>query len=295
MPLQAVVEAGGYADWILPVLLRHPDASAQWPPALAAHITPLSCDTRLDLMPVRAPRITEEAASPEPVSLPADTEYLEQLKERAAYVYPYRELGAVPVKLAASALAHRAMHDRFVAVSRPAFFSDTALSPAERGTAMHQFMQFADYAAAAEDVEREIARLVREGFLSPMQGASLSRPRLVAFFKSELYRRIGNAERVQREYAFTVERPVSLCAPVSEDVAAGETVLVQGIADCLFYENGRWVIVDYKTDRVDTPEELVERYRPQLMLYKEALENGLGETVGECLLYSFALQRTVEV
>ncbi len=295
VPLQSVIEASSYADWVLPVLLRHPDAAAEWPPALAARITPFSCDTRLSLLLVRAPDVTEEETVTDTPVLPPDERYLAGLKERTAYVYPYKELGNVPVKLAASALAHRAVRDRFVAVTRPAFFSDTSLSPAERGTAMHQFMQFADYAAAAEDIEREIARLVREGFLSPMQGASLSRPRLVAFFKSELYRRIGNAERVQREYAFTVERPVSLCAPVSEDVAAGETVLVQGIADCLFYENGRWIIVDYKTDRVDTPEELVERYRPQLMLYKEALENGLGETVGECLLYSFALQRTVEV
>ncbi len=295
VPLQAVIEASGYADWILPVLLRHPDAVTQWPPALSAHLTPLDCDTRLNLMLVRAPTAEDEAGAPDTVPLPPDAAYLTKLRERTAWTYPYKELGNVPVKLAASALAHRTMRDRFVAVSRPAFFSDTALSPAERGTAMHQFMQFADYHAAAEDIEREIARLVREGFLSSMQGASLSRPRLVGFFKSDLYRRMCNAERVQREYAFTVERPVTVCAPVSDDVAAGETVLIQGIADCLFYENGRWVIVDYKTDRVDTPEELSERYRPQLMLYKEALENGLGESVGECLLYSFALQRTVEV
>ncbi len=295
MPFQAVAEAGGYADWILPVLLRHPDAAAQWPPALAAHLTPLSCNARLQLSLVRAPAAEEEPAAVETVDLPPDEHYLAQLRDRTAYVYPYKALSSVPVKLAASALAHRAMHERFVAVSRPAFFSDTSLSPAERGTAMHQFMQFADYTAAAADTEREIARLVREGFLTARQGASLSRPRLRGFFQSDLYRRIDGAARVLREYAFTVERPASLCAPLPDEIAQGETVLVQGIADCLFYEDGRWVIVDYKTDRVDSPEELAARYRPQLALYKEALENGLGETVGDCLLYSFALQCVVAV
>ena len=69
--------------------------------------------------------------------------------------------------------------------------------------------------------------------------------------------------------------------------------MVQGIADSVFEEDGQLVIVDYKTDRVQTDDELVQRYREQLRIYKQALEQTLSCPVGECWLYSFALGRAV--
>ena len=71
--------------------------------------------------------------------------------------------------------------------------------------------------------------------------------------------------------------------------------MVQGIADCLFEENGRMVIVDYKTDRVQEAQELCDRYRQQLLWYAYALRQIRGAEVAECLLYSFALGETVSV
>lgn len=63
----------------------------------------------------------------------------------------------------------------------------------------------------------------------------------------------------------------------------------------MFEEDGRLVIVDYKTDRVKTPEELIERYRDQLNIYAYALRQTLEKPVAECLLYSFALGREIPV
>ncbi|MDO5574953.1 MAG: PD-(D/E)XK nuclease family protein, partial [bacterium] len=75
----------------------------------------------------------------------------------------------------------------------------------------------------------------------------------------------------------------------------GETVLVQGIIDAYFEEDGELVVVDYKTDRVTTGEELVGRYRMQLDYYAQALEQLTGKHVKEKLIYSFALRREIEV
>ena len=77
--------------------------------------------------------------------------------------------------------------------------------------------------------------------------------------------------------------------------ARQEPVVVQGIADCLFEENGRLVIVDYKTDRVQEAQELCDRYRQQLLWYAYALRQIRGAEAAECLLYSFALGETVSV
>ena len=77
--------------------------------------------------------------------------------------------------------------------------------------------------------------------------------------------------------------------------AAGETVVVQGIADCVFREGDRLILVDYKTDKVADAAELIDRYRSQMQFYKQALETIFGLPVSEMLLYSFALGEAVEV
>ena len=76
---------------------------------------------------------------------------------------------------------------------------------------------------------------------------------------------------------------------------AAETVVVQGIADCVFREGDRLILVDYKTDKVDTAAALIDRYRSQMLFYKQALEKIFGLPVAEMLLYSFALGEAVEV
>ena len=70
---------------------------------------------------------------------------------------------------------------------------------------------------------------------------------------------------------------------------------MQGIADCVFAEEDGLVLVDYKTDKIKTPEELADRYRSQLLFYKQALEQLLEQPVKEMILYSFALGEVVEV
>ena len=76
---------------------------------------------------------------------------------------------------------------------------------------------------------------------------------------------------------------------------SGETVLVQGIIDAYFEEDGELVVVDYKTDSVTTSEELVSRYQMQLDYYAQALEQLAGKHVKEKLIYSFALKREIAV
>ena len=89
------------------------------------------------------------------------------------------------------------------------------------------------------------------------------------------------------------EIKVSSFVPVNEIEETNYTdeVLIQGIADCVFEENGELVLVDYKTDRVDSEEELLERYKNQIAFYKKAVAKTLNKPVKEALLYSFSLNK----
>lgn len=283
-------------DWLLAAFLRHPDANLLRCLAAQPDIETLPCDTPLacreyapDALADAAPQ-AESAADSVPEQTLVDT-----LKERLSFTYPFAALSAIPVKIAASELAHRETDTAFIATRRPAFLSEGGLTPAERGTAMHTFMQFAEYAAAAQNAEAEADRLYEQGFLTASQREALDLMRIRRFFDSPLYARMCAADALQREYAFTVPLAVTAFDPTLPPALEKENLVVQGIADCLFEEDGALVIVDYKTDRVKDPAALAALYQKQLDIYSTALTQTLGKPVKETLLYSFYLDQAVKV
>ncbi len=169
------------------------------------------------------------------------------------------------------------------------------LTPAQKGTAIHKFMQFSDYEKARQDVAAERDRLVAMGFLSALEGDAVDVAKINTFFASPLARRIFNAQKLLREQKFAIRIPVCELYPDLPENTTGETVVVQGIADCAFVEQGELVILDYKTDRGVTPELLAERYAPQLAIYRRALAESLEIKVKQTLLYSFELGKAVPV
>ncbi|MBO6090147.1 MAG: PD-(D/E)XK nuclease family protein, partial [Lachnospiraceae bacterium] len=82
---------------------------------------------------------------------------------------------------------------------------------------------------------------------------------------------------------------------VNEAFPENEKVLVQGVIDVYFEENGKLILMDYKTDRVDNAQELVKRYKTQLDYYSEALSRLEKKPVAEIMIYSFALGEVITV
>ena len=136
---------------------------------------------------------------------------------------------------------------------------------------------------------------MQHGFLSEAEGKAVDQKRVSAFFQSALARRMLQSETLLREYKFTFFLPAGECDEGLPAEVANEQVLVQGIADCVFVENGRLVIVDYKTDRVSCAEELADKYREQLRIYRLILQQSLQTPVKSCILYSFYLEREIEL
>ena len=297
LPASAVREGGSYLEWVTAALLHHPDgASLRDEAGLDTDLVP-GCSGRFRVV---LPTLddeeepVQETALPEPAA--PDPARVAELRAAMDYRYPYEQATVTSSKFAISHLAEEVgavSTPRFTA--RPSFLYRQGLTPAERGSAMHTFMQFCSYPAAARDAAAERDRLVAESFLTPEEGASLDLGRLAAFFDSPLYRRITAAGRVWREYRFLAVIGEEDLAGLAEAGLGGERTTVQGVADCIFEEDGSLVIVDFKTDRAVSPAELAERYRVQLGLYGRLIGRSLGRPVRECLLYSFALGREVPV
>jgi len=129
--------------------------------------------------------------------------------------------------------------------------------------------------------------------LSAEQADAVSLREIERFFASGIYKRMLSAEKVLRESRFMA--PAS-CSELSKDLADGEeATMLQGIADCVIIEEDGAIILDYKTDRNITPDELKERYSMQVLLYRDMLSSVLDVPVKACALYSFSLGREIWV
>lgn len=291
----AVLNMRSFSDLVLTALLRHPGAQVLRDIS-GVDVQPLnSLRDKFNLRIVIAKDAGEWYFKTNWDLPPADPTYYDEICNRLDYVNPRAVLSCVPVKRAASDGTERGINREYFASSRPAFMSAKGLTPAQRGTATHKFMQFSDYRAAAQDIEKELARLVDGGFLSEEEGKAVNIEAIKRFFNSAIAKRIFASENVLREKKFSTFFPASYFYPELKGELGEELVGVQGIADCVFVENGELVIVDYKTDSRVTPEELSERYSAQLDIYRKALSQTLSMPVKETLLYSFYLNSTVKV
>lgn len=294
VPPFAVRSAKSYADWLLTAALRHPDAIALRALLPEREIPLLEAD--FTLRTVVCPVLAEvENKAADAYALPPDPALESEIRRRVEYVYPYTALARSVAKRAASSLGERELQFSMIGVSRPSFLEKEGLTPAERGTALHKFMQFSDYRRAGENTDAEVKRLVEKGFLSEAEGKAVDRGRIAAFFQSTLAERMMRSITLLREYKFTFFLPAGECDEGLPEAVFQEQVLVQGIADCVFVEDGKLVIVDYKTDRISDAAALAQRYRAQLSVYRRALAECIGLPVRQTLLYSFHLGREIEV
>ncbi len=293
----AALSMGSFSDWVLASLLRHPDAEEL---RKLADIGSHALFSKKDVFKLKAVVATPPEASEieddfEEEESVINEELLKKIKERLDYVDERSVLAAVPAKRAASDNSVSGINREYFASARPAFMGTGGLTPAQRGTATHKFMQFSDYTAAKTDVRVERDRLVAHGFLSELEGEAVNIGAVERFFNSSLAERIFKSDNVMREKKFTVFVPASVFLPELPEELGKEKTVVQGIADCAFEENGELVIVDYKTDSNVTEQELLERYSGQLSIYRRALQECLDMPVKETLIYSFSLSKTVEV
>lgn len=223
-----------------------------------------------------------------------DEEFLLKVKESAEFVYPYEALSGVLAKRTASSLESTAMRREFFATETPSFASDT-LSGAVRGTAVHKFLELCDFKRAYDDTNGEIALLLSSGKLTEKEAEAVDTESVRAFFDSPVGKRLLSADRVFKEYEFSVLRNAGDIYEGLPEKMRSESIVLEGKLDCAFVKGDRGVIIDYKTDNVSDEKKLVNMYRNQLEVYKTAFSECEGVGIDEVYLYSFKLKKFIEI
>ncbi|MCL2336343.1 MAG: UvrD-helicase domain-containing protein, partial [Firmicutes bacterium] len=335
LPDWLTARAANYLDWLGPALARHQDGeplrelaglenSGRCPAGLSGAGTAESrWLVRLSgggFSPVLTAGLEEEyrraVFKMQPVQLSGPRR--QEVEDRLSWVYPQQRshlLAARTTITALQRLAHAGEEKenprevfRAAGAMRPAFIQRRAgLSQADRGTALHLVMQLLNLSGdlSAAGVQSQMALMMEREQLLPEQGAAVDPEAVAGFFRSPLGRRVLAGRLVYREQPFTLALPLEEVYPHNGEADSGtggadgaaDTVLVQGIIDCLVEEAGGLLVVDYKTDYC-TPEtipRLVERYRYQITLYSRAAETLTGRPVTGRYLYLFYLGEYVEV
>lgn len=169
--------------------------------------------------------------------------------------------------------------------------AEEIVTGAQWGTLMHEAMQWLPVKKYTQQSMTDMLNsLQAEGKFSDEERNLLSDRSLYGFFNSDLGQRLIASKRVERELPFSMLFDGNRVYP---DVENGERLFLQGIIDTAFVEDDQWVLVDYKTDRVKSGDELIRRYKIQMDLYKEALETLTDMSVKASYIYSFRLHEAV--
>ncbi len=187
----------------------------------------------------------------------------------------------------------------------PAFMreAETVSTGAFRGTAYHRFLECVDYSRMPEEKGEVLTAFVREQIKEMTAGRKLEKEEadcletedLTAFLSSALGQRMRRAAlegNLLREKPFLMELPA---VELNPEWNMPERILVRGVIDACFEEDGEYVIVDYKTDKVysRSGSDLVRKYGKQLEFYQKALEKGTGMPVKERTIYSVTLGKEI--
>ena len=236
-------------------------------------------------------------------------EVKEELQKKFHFVYGYQNLQGLYAKTSVSELKMKAMEESDAAAFQmfeepelvpyvPTFVEEkTQILGTVRGNAYHRVMELLDFASCrnTEQLFFEMEQLVKDKVLEENYLKLIRKDKMEKFLQSSLAGRMAKA--AERGKLFR-EQPFVLgigAKRLDEKFPEGEKVLIQGIIDAFFEEEGEIVLVDYKTDAIKSGEDLVKRYRAQMEYYQEALEKLTGKRVKEKILYSFALNQCVEI
>lgn len=238
----------------------------------------------------------------------ADQAQLEELSERFAYIYPHKNLESLYTKTTVSELKKAAMEDAEEEPAKELFPQEEVqpyiptfmrakeeVSGTTRGSAVHRVMELLDFNedyTSNQDIVQAMEASLAEGRLSEEYKNAVNPAKILQFMTSPLAKKMKQAAqcgKLFKEQPFVYGISADRLSTETESFPDNETVLIQGIVDVFFEEEDGIVLLDYKTDVIDKPEELVKRYKVQLDYYQEALESITGKPVKERILYSFYL------
>ena len=228
-------------------------------------------------------------------------EELEKLTKELDWVYKYKDSTILPTKTSVSRLKEASIEkenqeEKYVeennlfedlsqnletTLDKPKFMRDDKITKAQIGTLVHMCIQKLDESInyTIKDIQDFVNELVVKEIITEKEASCIDTNLLYKYTKSEIFNNLKKAKEVHKEQAFYINIPAK---EIYNNINSDDNILVQGVIDLYFIdENSNIILLDYKTDYVANgkEQEIVEKYRKQLEIYKRALEEATGKKV----------------
>lgn len=321
---RAISEAGSYYEWVIPALMRHSDSKEFLELFdIGENFTnlPFSTEAKYSLKLIGFEDLVKEEVVKQVIEEDAkevlkhgfisrqdDEELLKGLQERLEFSYPHQALQNIHTKMTVSEIKKMGQsqdeENQGVALIQeeipvpllPRFLANEGeLTGSDLGVAYHKVFQLLDLKCISkvEDIQLQLEKMIEDEKLSREASESIRLVLIEKFLQSDIGQRMIHAHKEGKLYR---ERPFVIgvkAKQIMESFQSDEIVLVQGIIDAFFEEEGGIVLVDYKTDYVKSEKELMNRYRMQIDYYTQALEKITGQKVKERIIYAVTLGKEI--
>ena len=275
-----------YLEWIELVYLNHQDIENQ--------IT-LNKIAKKDVLKAEENQEEQEKKN---IELPEKIDY-EKINEILNWQYKYKEMTNIQSKMSVTKIKelknNEAQNQQHIEI-KPKFMLDkTKVSSAERGTIIHLILQKLDFTKeySREELAQFVNNLCTKNIITQIQKDSINIEKIYQIINTQFIKNLKNAKEIKKETPFYTY----INTKEIYNTQNSENILVQGIID-LYYINqeNEVILVDYKTDYVEgSGEELIDKYKVQLEIYKKALEESLKEKVKHVYIYSIYLNKEIEI
>lgn len=230
-----------------------------------------------------------------------DNNKLKELKQQLEWNYPYLLSSIIPTKTSVSKIKEEKNQNiqlqelnsnkKEYYFEVPKFMKQEEkipISSSRKGSLVHLCMQKLNHNKeySHKDLQKLLEELVNKEIILQEEAKEVPIASLEKYVKSDLWKSLKFAKEVHKEEPFYMQMPAS---KINKNYPKEDNILVQGIIDLYFIsKDNELILVDYKTDYVEKgkEQELIEKYKEQLNLYKEALEKSFNRKVNKVIIYS---------
>ncbi|MBO3443141.1 helicase-exonuclease AddAB subunit AddA [Clostridium sp. CCUG 7971] len=326
-----ILKGKGFLDWIMPAVLKHKDLenlreiadididnidnhSSKWN-AKIWYKDDVSIEEKEDEEQEGIKGIIKNLDVDKP-----DSEYYYDIKEKLDYIYPYELCVTKPASISVTEIKKiqnnyeeeytKDIFNNQISLKKPLFMQESEVNDkitgAEKGTIVHLVMEVLDFNKinSISEIEEQIKSFISKGIITNKQSSVINPYKIYKFFKSDLGQRVLKSQFIKKEQAIYAQikmKDVYIYEELEtyDEITRydDESLMLRGIIDMYFEEDEKIVIVDYKTDFVneENKEDVVNRYKKQLDLYAQVVEDLTGKEVKEKYVYLFGIDEGISM
>lgn len=300
-----------FLDWICPVMLKHKKSNVFFedvPIGFEFPVRNIYDESKWKVFHVDKNEILGEIKKGEEendlfqqkldnIEISDDITYIPtKIQYNLQWEYPYKEWNHIPSKISVTDIKKGFNNYSELSVNKPKFIEESSkIDAPRRGTILHFIMQHIDF--NNDNIKGQVDVMINKGLLTREEALSVDIYKIKNFMQCDLGQRIKASIRVSREEPFFIKMNCSKLYDLRDCEDEYGEVILQGIIDCYFEEEDYLVLLDYKSDFVKSEDDvnnIKEKYRVQIMQYKDVLEKLTNKRVKYQYIYLFSNEQILK-